>query len=147
MGEYVNASIRFGGKLPAEHADELLELINEKHLGPDWDPVGEVTREHLLETAFYGDSRVNYGNLEELEAFCQKHGLWYEYECGSGPEWDGYTTVYNPVTGESHEFVGEQTKAITLDQVKQLGSYEAVLAYFDNTIPPFEIVGEFPEDD
>jgi hypothetical protein len=38
---------------------------NEKHLG-HWDMVGEVTREHLDETSFFGASEVNYGNLDEL---------------------------------------------------------------------------------
>jgi hypothetical protein len=147
MAECINASIRLGGKLPAEHADELLELINEKRLGPDWGQGSEVTREDLLKHNFFGNSEVNYGNLEEIEAFCREHDLSYEYECGAGSEWDAYTTIYDARTGESREFVGEQTKAIDLETVKELGSYEAVLAYFDTTLPPFEIVGEFPEDD
>lgn len=145
MGEYINASIKFGGQLERKRVDELLDLLNEKHLWPDWSPSGEVTVEDLEETAFYANSEVNYGNLDELRSFAEDAGLWYEYECGAGPEWDAQTIFYNPITKESREFVGEQDTAITLEKIKELGSYEAVLAYFERTLPPFELVGDWPE--
>lgn len=143
MGEYVNASIRFGGKLPAEKAPELLELLHEKGLDPDWGHSGPVELEDLRSNAFFASNDVNYGNLDELQAFGEENGLWYVYECDSGPEWDAQTEVYDPTTGKTRDFVGNQQVAITLGTVKELGSYEAVLAYFATDLPPFEIVGEF----
>lgn len=142
MGEYVNASIRFGGKLPAEKAPELIELLNEKRLSPDWGG-SPVELEELRTESFFGGNDVNYGNLDELCSFAAENGLYYEYACDAGPEWDSQRIFYNPETGESREFIGENTEAITLTQIKQLGSYEAVLAYFDTVLPPFEIVGEY----
>jgi hypothetical protein len=105
--------------------------------------VGEVTREHLDETSFFGASEVNYGNLDELRDFASENKLWYQYECGAGGEWDAQTVTYNPNTEEEMEFIGEQDMAIPLSKIKELGSYEAILAYFaagdSKAIPPLEI--------
>jgi hypothetical protein len=151
VGEYINASIKFGGKLPAEKAPELVELLNEKGLDPDWGHSGDVELEDLRTNDFFASNDVNYGNLDELRSFAEEHGLWYEYECEAGPDWDGETVVYDPTTGKTRDYVGNQQTAITLGTVKKLGSYKAVLAYFDKTIPhacflnektePFESVG------
>jgi hypothetical protein len=143
MGEYINASIRFGGKLPAKKAPELLELLQEKGLDPDGGHGPELMLEDLRTECFFASNEVNYGNLDELCEFAVENKLWYKYECDSGPEWDAQTEVYDPTTGKTRDFVGNQQVAITLGTVKELGSYEAVLAYFDTTLPPFEIVGEF----
>jgi hypothetical protein len=144
MGEYITASIRFGGKLSVEKAPELLELIQEKRLDPDWGCGGGVELEDLRTNNFFASSQVNYGNLDELRDFAVENGLWYEYWCDSGPEWDAETVVYNPETGEAHDFVGGQTNAISKQKVKELGSYEAILDYFrvldKASIPPLEIV-------
>lgn len=146
MGEYVNASIKFGGKLPAEHTFELCDLLNAERLDPDWGEWAEVDPDDLLTNDFFGNSEVNYGNLDEVRTFAEEHDLYYLYECGAGSDWDAEAVFYDPTTKTYHQFVGEQDKAITLEQVKELGSYEAVVAYFDTTMPPFEIVGNIPQE-
>jgi hypothetical protein len=146
MGEYINASIRFGGKLSVDKAPELVELLQEKGLDPDWGHRGPVELEDLHLNNFFASNEVNYGNLDELREFAAEHGLWYIYECDAGPEWDSETVIYDPTTGKERDFVGNQQVAITLGTVKELGSYEAVLAYFDTNIPPFEITDEVVSD-
>ena len=85
MGEWIGASIRFGGKIVAELVPELVDLIKAHGLSVDFegDDPGPT---NLHET--FGDWQINYGCLDEFEAFAVRHGLDYEYWFDRGPDWD-----------------------------------------------------------
>lgn len=139
MGEYIGASIQFGGKLKAEHVDELIDLLNDKGLTVDFDESTGPDRTNLGEN--FGDWQINYGNLDELQAFGREHGLHYRYWFDDGPEWTEATERYFPDTGEQLEIVGDDS--IRLSQVKELGSYAAIINHFEKVkadLPTLEII-------
>lgn len=140
MGEYIYAGIKFGGKLKREYADELLELVNDKGLTPDMCG-GEATIDDLNEQL--ASDSVNYGLLDELEAFGERHGLDYEYSYGSGPDWDSGVVRYYGQTGMRFETTGESGPSLNREAIEELGSYEAVIAYFNMAaaeVPPLELI-------
>jgi hypothetical protein len=143
MGERIGASIQFGGKLPKQHVQELVDLLNAEGLTPDFDETGDVTAEDDLSQNF-GDWEVNYGNLDDLEAFGQEHGLHYKHWYDSGPEWSACTELYDPATNTMIELVDAGgLPAMNLGEIKRLGSIEAIEAYFakfSEPLPPLEIV-------
>jgi len=91
MGERVPTTIKFGGKLRAEHAERLIELLNEDNFySEDADltsggDVDDVVVDHLDDTLRADE--VNYGQIEDIIAFCREHKLDYEHwidACGGG---------------------------------------------------------------
>lgn len=145
MGERIGASIQFGGKLPRSKVEELMDLLNAEGLKADWN---DDPAPHNLGCDF-GDGEVNYGNLDELKQFAAENSLSYEYWCDSGSEWMAQTEVYLAETGTSFDFIGGNGEQLFLsgEFIRTLGSYEAVLNYFDRSkeLPPFEIVEDEQE--
>lgn len=138
MGEYIYAGIQFGGKLSKANAAKLLELVNDKGLTPDMCG-GESTIDDLGEQL--ASDSVNYGNLDDLEDFAKEHKLDYDYSYGSGPDWDCGSVRYYADTGARFETTGEST-SLNRGMIEQLGSWEAVIDYFDKAganLPPLEI--------
>lgn len=68
MGEYVWTDINIGGKVSASVAAELREMLDAEF----GDAEAEIVGAHL-----YAGGERNYGNADEVESFCQEHGLPY----------------------------------------------------------------------
>lgn len=83
MGEYISTNIRLAGKLKREHVAELADLLNDKGLSFEYHG-GKVDPQDIIDGncdepgAFYANE-VNYGNLDELRAFANEHGLDWEH--------------------------------------------------------------------
>lgn len=138
MGEWIGASICFSGRIRDEFVPELIELIKEHGLSVDFEG-DDPDRTNLHET--FGDWQINYGCLDEFEAFGVKHGLDYVYWFDRGPDWSATTVRY--VGGEKQELAdGGGGPAITEAELTELG-YEAALerfAQFKIPLPPLEII-------
>jgi hypothetical protein len=142
MGEYIPASIQFGGKISKQNAEEVIEILR-GHSLHTWDDGEEAdpTLENLGRE--FGNSQINYGNLDSLTDFAIEHGLSYRYWYDAGCEWPAATEVYFAGTEEmfgangsvGHLSLGEEA-------IRRLGSYDAVLAHFEQInrdLPPLEI--------
>jgi hypothetical protein len=141
MGEWIGASIQFGGRLKEEKVDELIELLQDKRLLADWCDQPERGNLHLT----FASGDVNYGNLDELEDFGAENGLFYRYWHDSGPEWASATYVYTPHDRQRRHAMGDANSELSLNetQIRELGTYAAVLEYFSTLkadLPDLEIV-------
>lgn len=83
MGEWIGASIRFGGTIGADLVPELVDLIKAHGLSVDFEG-DDPMHTNLHET--FGDWQINYGCLDALEAFAVRHGLDYEHWFDRGPD-------------------------------------------------------------
>jgi hypothetical protein len=142
MGEYIGASIRFGGKLRKEHVAELVDLLNAMGLTPDFDGSDDVTVGDDLSQNF-GNWEINYGLLDELQDFGIKHGLDYIYWHDSGSDWSATSTRYvaateNPIS----VFEIDHSPAFTIREIKELGQNEILrrASLIERPLPPLEIV-------
>lgn len=142
MGEWIGASIRFGGKIGADLVPELVDLIKAHGLSVDFEG-DDPDPANLHET--FGDWQINYGCLDELEAFAARHGLDYEYWFDRGPDWSAATVRY--VGGERVELAdGGGGPCLTEGELRELG-YDGAMArfaQFKSPLPPLEIVGFTP---
>lgn len=148
MGERVPASIRISGKLRQEHVEDLLDIINNTYaLCPDWDEQDvPVTLDDLKRNVQLTSSELNYGNVEDLVAFCEQHGLDYDHwvdECSGDPE-----MVYRYVDGELHTSMAlEGCAAVRLDRLIEpdmlaagLGPLLQAARFWSAPMRPFEVI-------
>ena len=138
MGEWIGASICFSGRIGEELVPKLIGLIKEHGLKVDFDG-DDPDRTNLHEN--FGDWQINYGCLDELEAFGVEHSLDYVHWFDRGPEWSSTTVRY--VGGERLELIdGGGSPAITEAELTALGFEEALnrFALFKIPLPPLEII-------
>jgi hypothetical protein len=142
MGERIGASIQFGGKLSQAKVQDLIDLLTSEGLGEDMNDGPEPNHNNLGEP--FGDWEVNYGNLDDLTAFGIENGLYYKYWYDTGPEWSAQTELYFPETETTAALLwSEGGLSMTEQQIVNLGSIDAVVAYFAQfkaPLPPLEIV-------
>lgn len=87
MGEYVPTTIRFAGRITKAQANDLIVLLAEHSLTTEDGNANEPDLFNLDET--FGNSEINYGNLDDIEQFCRAVGVAYEHwvdVCGGEPE-------------------------------------------------------------
>lgn len=139
MGERIGSSIRFGGKLTQEKANELIELIKAECLTVDFDESTGPDLTNLGET--FGDWEVNYGNLDALTNFAAENGLAYEHWFDSGPDWNqGF--YKRDLTGRWEDAEGTPDNPLfSAKQIKQIGfeKLDELVEWFAAPIGPLEI--------
>lgn len=147
MGDRVWAQIQLSGKLNSEHVPELLNALKDQgcqcHEGPD----GDLTAEHLVFPLY--DNECNYGNMDEVEAFCRSHGVSYFKEYGSGGGFPAGYLLYNAVVDQDFDACGEDEPALGVSELetyaKQGKTLQDVVNYlkamkdFSTHYPPLEI--------
>jgi hypothetical protein len=136
-----------GGKLKRSLIEEFLAACEAEGMGRDYmedleeaDVLGAVAKGEALTVC---GNEINYGNPEEVEAFCREHGLPYSKEWDAGGEYGAGGEYWSPETFLEYG-IGEigDTPAVDIKTIRGLGSWEAVLAYLDQLsgkLPPLEI--------
>lgn len=129
MGEYIAASIKFGGRLSADKVDELIDLLNDKTMHENSSEQAPPSLSNL--GAEFYDHEINFGNLDELLDFAHKNGLDYRYWHDGGCEWSPTTYRYYASGERLFELptLHDGRLAVPLNLIRQLGSFEKVMHY------------------
>jgi hypothetical protein len=91
MGEPTNMSIEIGGTLDASKFDDLIAALKSD--------VYEFWQEPELphkEGTITWEGISNYGECDEVRAFCENHDLSYVHDSEAGSEWDASTYYWAP---------------------------------------------------
>jgi len=150
MAERVPASITIGGMIDAETFAELAEIIAGESLLVEWDgdpfephhrAIGEQLRLYAHEVA--------WGRFEFLESYCITQGLpFIRWSGGNSSLWGPERVVFRG-TDEPERYAADEEDDIVLCRslVRPLGSYAAILAYFDAAEfePPALVVAGDPD--
>jgi hypothetical protein len=150
MADRVSASIEIGGTIGSSDYFELAALITAEALSIEWDgepfePHHHVERQSLRLYAH----EVAWGRFDALEAQCRALGLVYVRWSGGYPgQWGSERVVF---TGQgepvSYPVDESDTAMIGRAALKDLGSIEAVLAWFDAAdfaVPALEVSSGTP---
>lgn len=96
MAEDTWTSIEIGGAIPQNLIATLVDLVEEDfgdlECAPE-DAIHDALRDKKS-VNFTGN--VNYGNPDQICAFCQDHGLSYWLWCDDGYEWSSLIKVWRP---------------------------------------------------
>jgi hypothetical protein len=145
MGDRTYTSIRFGGKITATQADELIQELEGQGCRCDDPDTGKLETSQLTASSFY-DSECNYGQMEGVEDYCREHGIAYEkcWEAG-GDYGPGIMIFTGTEEHESGTLDGEVV--VTRSQFLKLGT--GILEFFDrfdfSKHPPLVIVEDGSE--
>ncbi len=156
MADRVSASLKVGGVLPSSALPELIELIQQEGVGPDWGESFQTEGDllaHLRNGAsgvtFYA-FRVRNGEFEDLQDFCARHGLTYVLSFdGLGGGWAPGRRIRRPQDrgqGLTCTLDGDRGAAcLSADQIPALGltTVQEILAHLErfdlSETPPFVI--------
>jgi len=148
MADRVSILITIGGRLSAEAFGELVEIINIEDLSTEWDgPDFEAGHRELGEPLSLYAHEVAWGRAETLENFCAERGLPFARWSGGYPgQWSAERVVFRGA-GEPDSYMCDENDRIMIDQhvVKERGSVEAILAYFEEAdfeVPPLVVEGD-----
>lgn len=150
MGEYVYASIQIGGRVSRNQARKLVELGNHYGLSVDGQG-GDLSDGDIGEQ--WTDDQINYGNLDDLTAYCTEHGIDYEYYYSSGPGWDAQREKF--FDSVSVQFTESEEGAVVpiADLVKLEALATGWAAFHDKIrlwareLPKVELYGELTEEE
>lgn len=145
MADRVSVIITIGGDLAADQREALVHCILAEALslewdGPDFNASQLPVDGHLILHAY----DVAWGRLTLLEPFCEAHHLPFTRWAGSCPGSFGAERLIFTGDGEPVLFAADDDDRliVTRAEVEQLGSYEALIAYFaagDFIVPPLNI--------
>ena len=148
MVDRVSASIILGGIVSAADYAELSSILAAEDLSIEWDgerfapyhrTVGSALRLYSHEVA--------WGRFDRLEAWCVEKNLPFARWCeASSGKWGGQRVVFTG-DGEPEPYAADEEDYIVIPRqtIESLGSYEAVIAYFDAAdfkIPPLIVEGD-----
>jgi len=146
MADRVSASITLGGEIDAADYVELAKIIATERLSVDWDgePFEPDHRTDGEPLSLYAHEVVG-GQFETLESWCVEKGVPFVRWCG------GYIGAWGPQRvvfigqGDPKEYAADDDDQIVIarETVRELGSFEAILAHFDAAdfkVPPLAIV-------
>ncbi|MEO0030496.1 MAG: hypothetical protein RIS94_254 [Pseudomonadota bacterium] len=148
MVDRVSASITLGGSLSQEDYIQLVKLIADEDLSPEWDgeafdPADRVPGQSLTLRAH----EVAWGRFDALERWCIARQVPFARWSGSfSGECGGERVVFKRGTEPEYYAADEVDEiVITRRMVEKLRSIEAILAYFDAAdviIPPLVVEGD-----
>ena len=147
MADRVSASIVLGGMIDTAAFAELAELIGQEGLSIDWD--GEpFTPEDVRpdEPLHLCAHEVAWGRFEDLETWCIARLVPFCRRSGAyGGEWNAERVVFTG-SGAPRSFAADVDDHVVIDRdtAEQLGSIEAIRAYFDAAdfaVPPLAVSG------
>jgi hypothetical protein len=160
LGEWFNASVRIGGKMPRSLLPDLLDAIEQDGGGLDWDE-GGITEADLIaavapnESLLITNPQASYGQMDAIEAFCRENGLAFRSACDAHYELAGEVHHWRPgfervlsagadndgnVYATLAELVASLNAGCTLaDVVEVLRQRDG-----EHDFPPFELVARRP---
>lgn len=147
MAVRVSAAITIGGTMKAKLFADLVELITEAALSTERDgPVFEVSHHREGEALSLHAHEVAGGEFSQLEEFLVDHDLPFARWSGGYVGAFGAERVVFTGAGEPRSYASDEEDHVLIarDTVETLGSYEAVIAYFDEAeflIPPLIVEG------
>lgn len=85
MGDRVTVRFTFGGKIKRSEVDDLMKLLREENAYSQ-ETGGKVTLDDLLEGNELYVPEVNYAQTDEIDTFCEMHGIDFDkwHESGGG---------------------------------------------------------------
>ncbi|MFC3443860.1 hypothetical protein ACFOKF_22175 [Sphingobium rhizovicinum] len=148
MADRVSASITLGGTLSAADYAALCTIIASEDLSTDWDgdpfssqhrTIGEPLRLFAHEVAL--------GRFEALEGWCVEKRLSFARWSGGYPGQFGAQRLVFAGQGDPLVYAADEEDQIVLPRttIEQLGSFDAVMAYFeaaDCPVPALIVEGE-----
>jgi hypothetical protein len=121
MSEYMGMTITISGTLPASLIEEFLLEINDE-LSIE---TGPSTEEDLRKVAkrkkpIKWNAQSNYGQCDDLKAFCKEYGLSYIHTSAASVEYDGTLQYWIPGMEEEGLFSASQSgdPMISLDTIR-----------------------------
>lgn len=152
MTDRSSAYIIIGGELPALDFLVLAGLIRAESLSADWDGPWFTPDDHVEGQPLSLKAReVTGGQFDELEAWCEAHGLPFVRWCAAYPgSWAAERVVFTG-EGEPVSYISDDDDRVLIDAARfeSLGSMEAVRAHFaagNFIVPPLVIIPHNPED-
>ena len=148
MADRVSASIELGGVLSALNYRELCETIAGEGLAIEWDgePFEPHHRTEGQSLQLYAHE-VAWGRFEALESWCVTMGLPFVRWSGAYPgQWGAERVVFTG-EGEPQSYAADEDDYVVIGRgtVEKLGSFEAIIAYFDAAdfkVPALVVEGE-----
>lgn len=145
MADRVSVTIRIGGVLPWAKLAEFVAAVEAESLT---DHLGEYFSLHQItgfEPLDLAANEVAWGRLETLEAFCVEHRLPFVRWCGCYPGgWEAERVVFDGAAEPRSYTVTENDLVVVTEQdIRSLGTIEAVLAYFLSAtlaLPPLTLI-------
>jgi len=145
MADRVSASITLGGTITAALYSGLVERIADMALSTEWDgePFEAHHRTEGAALALFAHE-VPGGEFRALEQYCEEHGIAFARWSGSYPGAFAAERVVFTGNGEPRSYTADEEDRILIarDTVEALGSFDAVLAYFDEAdfeVPPLVV--------
>ncbi len=139
MAERVSASITIGGSLTLTQYGRLCELVIAEGLCIEWDgrlfEAGDHTSGDPLSLFAH---EVAYGSFHELEAWCGDNHLPFARWAGAySGQWGARRVVFLG-QGQPIYYPADEDDCLVIDEIKvrELGSIEAILAYFETAETP-----------
>ncbi len=144
MADRVSVTIRIGGALPRAKLPEFVAAVEAESLTNllgEYFSIQQITGLNTLDLAA---NEVAWGRLETLEAFCVEHRLPFERWCGCFPGgWEAERVVFDGVAEPRSYTATDNALVVATEQdVRALGTQEAVLAYFRSAtlvLPPMTL--------
>lgn len=97
MAEYMGMTFTFGGELPAGLLKEFTKAISDdlSEINGPSDEEG-LRKEAKRKKPIKLYAMSNYGECDDLKAFCKEHGLGYIHTSEASTEYDGYIKYWVP---------------------------------------------------
>lgn len=143
MTEMTYTTVHIGGAIPQNLIGELEELISES-FHDLYSDEPNVEAAITAGTSFEVTGNVNYGNPEEVIAFCHEHNLTYWHWCDSGCEWSSHIVIWCPeMKGKTSEVAADSQLYEPLVPLRTLMQFENLqdlrtylLAHCSDAVPP-----------
>lgn len=147
MGEWIPASIKFGGKLKREHVAPLITLCRSFNLNTEMSDSRDIEIRESDLFLTLSNSSINYGNLDDIINFCASIALDYEHWFDSGPGWS--PGIKRRVGDRFEECICSESDApmlsmaslrTTMNLVSGLAIILDTAKWWCTPLPPLEIV-------
>lgn len=153
MGDRTSVTITIGGQLPRSLAPELAQILIADGMDMiEWSHLSEnEIIEHLLkggDDVEFNGQEINYGNIDGTEEWLQEHDLFYRMSWEPGGGYGAGEKIFDLISkigghGPLWLNTNDGDTCLTDAEIRELGSYEAVIARLDRAaqpVPPLEIV-------
>lgn len=151
MANRVSASIELGGMLSANNYAELVETIADEGLSIEWDgePFEPHHRTEGQSLSLYAHD-VAWGRFDALETWCVTMCIPFVRWSGAySGQWGAERVVFTG-DGDPQSYAADEDDYVVIGRgtVDKLGSFDAIIAYFDAAdfkVPPLVIEGELAD--